>query len=496
MTETSPGFFERFRNVPRRFTAAWAMSLSFLIWMIPNLLGNCHKGFFFATSRSYGSDWTSATLCIGLCILAEMALFITFVLMAERGIQISVQKRFAIHAIPALICIGFLLLAWFLSDPQPSAPEIGCYGYRRHGWIEHSWLDYGDFYLGLPNPLVGTVLLSIALFIFSPAAMPLILKRPHALARFFGLAFALIAAFGLGFALLFVFGLLYGDVLAHESVAVFLGILLSIPLFFWILMALIPAVNAEESKAGSARIRFFKRLWLVPKRLTAAFSLIPIFFIWIWLTQKLTFSGGTPSALFFAEPQTFEPQLSASLPRSPMFSLGICILTEMALCIAFARLKERGVQIKTGLRCALHAALPILCAVFACVTFSQNFVPEQDRGGALSLAIARPFFLCFAVVALFSALVLAAVPLIAEGKKALPAFLGWIALLLLSVVLWLILPISADAEGYFSLNLDLAGFAQSAWPLVDAIAIPWCLMALFNPTESLQASDSLKESHD
>ena len=236
--------FRRFVNVPRRFTAAFVLSFPLLVWTAVSffLFSDWeHEGFFLTRvdrRETVDLHWlmpTSPMLGIGLCLMAEMALSLTFALLQERGVRATPAVRWMIHALPVLICAGYILFAFFAGAPRFFA-EVSPTEQRPF---------YG-FTFGFPRGAVLAVLCSISLFILSPIAVPLFAGGKKSLPAHLGrLVLAFFIAGLLSLALFIACALLSAVI-----PSTFLGAVLLPLAFLWLFMAGIPETEAPKSSSA------------------------------------------------------------------------------------------------------------------------------------------------------------------------------------------------------------------------------------------------------
>ncbi|GEM_PF-3569268 len=237
-------FLERFIAVPRRFTAAFVLSVPLLVWMAFSFFlfsGWKHEGFFLThvdRRETVDLSWlmpTSPMLGIGLCLMAEMALSLTFALLKERGVSVTPAVRWMIHVLPVLISAGYILFAFFAGAPRFFA-EVSPTEQRPF---------YG-FTFGFPRGAVLAVLCSISLFILSPIAVPLFAGDKKSLAPHLGrLVLAFFIAGVLSLALFIAFGCLSAVIPG----AIF-GIALLPVAFPWLFMAGIPETAKKAAEVS------------------------------------------------------------------------------------------------------------------------------------------------------------------------------------------------------------------------------------------------------
>lgn len=237
-------FLERFIAVPRRFTAAFVLSIPLLVWTAVSFFlfsGWEHEGFFLThvdRRETVDLHWlmpTSPMLGIGLCLMAEMVLSLTFALLQERGVRATPAVRWMIHVLPVLISAGYLLFAFFAGAPRFFA-EVSPTEQRPF---------YG-FTFGFPRGAVLAVLCSISLFILSPIAVPLFAGGKKSLPAHLGrlvLAFFIAGLLSLA---LFIACALLSDVIPGT----FLGAMLLPLAFFWLFMAGIPETAKKAAEVS------------------------------------------------------------------------------------------------------------------------------------------------------------------------------------------------------------------------------------------------------
>ncbi len=125
MTETAPKpnfavrCVQKIAGVPKRFTAAFVLILPlFVLHLLPQRFESycfnhnldCTQGLFLENPPGPAPEALSprsTLLAISLFIAAQMALFISFALLKERGAEVSAKKRAALHAAPILLSALF-----------------------------------------------------------------------------------------------------------------------------------------------------------------------------------------------------------------------------------------------------------------------------------------------------------------------------------------------------------------------------------------------------
>ncbi len=197
-------------------------------------------------------------------------------------------------------------------------------------------------------------------------------------------------------------------------------------------------------------MKFLERFIAVPRRFTAAFVLM------------LTLSGWTLMAAW--------TNMAEDLGEFLFASLYFFLSAQMAPCLAFALLKERGLSVSAPKRAAFHAAPILLSAVYwywLDNIKNWNTLVTPDPFGMSLVA-------CTAV-----GIALTAVPLVADGIykgiKALPAFLDRSLLSAVMALLASTITLFLGAEIFPGLRYN--GIAEDLTLLIYIyIAFPWLFM--------------------
>ena len=225
-------------------------------------------------------------------------------------------------------------------------------------------------------------------------------------------------------------------------------------------------------------LRFLERFIAVPRRFTAAFVLILPLFAWMALGLYSGNFYGDDEPYWCGEiPGPGDPNpfpLTLLIYCSSLFkTLGLFLAVQIALALTFALLQERGAEVSARRRAAIRSASFFLCALLCLATFRKTVFDLE------------PFFMLIAAAVLIFAL--AAVPLaadgIAEGKKALPAFLGRTLLAAIAAALATAAAIFAYSSARESLSYNSLRFYVQLYvqPLAGAFILgvffPWLFMA-------------------
>ena len=220
-------------------------------------------------------------------------------------------------------------------------------------------------------------------------------------------------------------------------------------------------------------MKFLERFIAVPRRFTAAFVLILPLFAWMALVLYSGNFYGDDEPYWCGEiPGPGDPNpfpLTLLIYCSSLFeTLGLFLSAQIALSLTFALLQERGATVSLKRRAAIRSASFFLCALLCLATFRKTVFDLE------------PFFMLIAAAVLIFAL--AAVPLaadgIAEGKKALPAFLGRTLLAAIAAALATAAAIFAYSSARESLSYSLRFYVQPlAGAFILCVFFPWLFMA-------------------